>query len=243
MSAGDDLLALGIEPVKSRKSASHGEAGYARQTLDAYFTPEWCTRTLVRYIDFHLPDNDTIWEPACGDGRMANVLAAAGYRVIASDIANWGYGATGCDFLADPREWHANIPVPSCAAVVTNPPFGVASEFVERALNVTRPVKGKVAILQRHDFDAASGRHPLFQTTGGVKLVLHKRPYWYITPADMPASPEAAKRAAIPVGADGKPASPRFNYSWYIWDWAQDGAWKILFCKDPDTIADSESLL
>jgi hypothetical protein len=242
MSAGDDLLALGIEPVKSRKSASHGEAGYARKRLTP-ISPRMVhphPRPLYR---FHLPDNDTIWEPACGDGRMANVLAAAGYRVVASDIADWGYGATGCDFLADPREWQSNIPVPTCAAIVTNPPFGVASEFVERALNVTRPVKGKVAILQRHDFDAASGRHPLFQTTGGVKLVLHKRPYWYITPADMPPSPEAAKRAAIPVGADGKPASPRFNYSWYLWDWARDGAWRILFCKDPDTIADSESLL
>jgi hypothetical protein len=149
------------------------------------------------------------------------VLATAGYRVVASDIADYGYGATGCDFLGDPREWQAEIPVPSCAAIVTNPPFNLAREFVVRALELTRPVKGKVAILQRHEFDAPRGNHALFQLTGGVKLILHKRPRW----------------------SEEDKASPRFPYAWFCWDWARDGAWKILFCKDPDTIADSESLL
>jgi hypothetical protein len=239
MSAGDDLLALGIEPVKSHKAATLGEAGYARRERDFYPTEPWVTRTLIRYIDFHLwhlvdidnPHDDrriaeTIWEPACGDGRMAEVLAAAGYRVVASDIADHGYGARGMDFL-DPSAWRGadqldpTIPVPRCAAIITNPPFDRAREFVVRALELTRAVKGKVAIVQRHEFDAPRGNHALFQLTGGVKLILHKRPRW----------------------SEEDKASPRFPYAWYVWDWAQDGAWRILFCKDPDTIADSESLL
>jgi hypothetical protein len=224
MSAGDDLLQLGIEPVKSRKAATLGEAGYARKERDFYPTEPWVTRTLIRYIDFHRrdlgPAGSTIWEPACGDGRMATVLATAGYRVVASDIADYGYGAPGCDFLGDPANWQSHIPVPSCAAIVTNPPFDLARLFVARALELTRPFKGKVAIVQRHEFDAPRGNHALFQLTGGVKLILHKRPRW----------------------SEDDKASPRFPYAWYVWDWARDGAWRTLFCKDPDTI-DSESLL
>lgn len=257
MTAGDDLYRLGIEPVKpSRKSASHGEAGYERSALDAYFTEEWVTRTLVKYVDLHLPiipwrsnaaDDkawDTIWEPACGDGRMASVLAGAGYRVVASDIADWGYGAVGCDFLGDPREWKADIPVPRCAAIVTNPPFGIAVEFISRALELTRSSQGIVAILQRHEFDAPVSHHALFQITGGVRFVLHKRPYFYIPPPELGVCPEAARRAVIPVNPKtGKIDSARFPYVWNVWNWRLDGAWRTIFCRDPDEIDPGERLL
>jgi hypothetical protein len=224
MSAGDDLLQLGIEPVKPRKAATLGEAGYARKEHDFYPTPPWVTGVLVRYIDFHLrdigPAGSTIWEPACGDGRMAEVLAAAGYRVVASDIADYGYGAVGCDFLGDRANWQSQIPIPSCAAIVTNPPFDLARVFVARALELTRAVRGKVAILQRHEFDAPKINHDLFGLTGGVRLVLHKRPKWF----------------------DDEKASPRFPFCWFIFDWRRQ-TWGTLWCSDPNKPLDGESLL
>jgi len=187
-----------------RKSASHGEAGYKRRPHDAYFTEQWVTRALLAAYDFHLPIvgacHDTIWEPACGDGRMASVIAEAGYRVVASDIADWGYGATGWDFLAAPP---LGLPVPDCAAIITNPPFATATRhFIQRALDLTKLRGGKVAMLQRHEFDAPATNHPLFQAPFAAKLVLPRRPRW----SDEPET-----------------ASPRFPYAWYLWDWRHSG--------------------
>src|SRR5690242_1329414 len=88
-----------------RKSASHGEAGYARRERDAYFTEPWVTRALLDAVlltrppSWSSPSQCTVWEPACGDGRMARVIAERGYPVVATDIADWGYGRPGVDFL------------------------------------------------------------------------------------------------------------------------------------------------
>lgn len=207
MSAGADLLKLGIEPVPARKSASHGEAGYQRRPRDAYFTEPWVTRALLAAVDFRAPGDycSVIWEPACGDGRMAREIAAAGYRVVATDIENYGYGRPGVDFLA---ERHAV----AASGIITNPPFDLARQFILHALDLTRAQGGKVAILQRHEFDAPRSNWPLFEPPFAAKLNLHKRPRW----ADGPDK-----------------ASPRFAYSWFLWDWGWVGEPVLRFLPDP----------
>lgn len=208
-----------------RRSASHGEAGYARRPHDAYFTEPWVTRALLAAVEFapgisalggRRRCDATIWEPACGDGRMALQLIGAGYRVVASDIHDWGYGRTGVDFLAPGSDVLAGAAAPPISAIVTNPPFDQAVLFAGRALQLTLPGRGKVALLQRHEWDAARERHALFDTRPfAAKLVLHKRPRW----SDAP---------------DG--ASPRFPYAWYLWDWAHQGPPALRYLPDPDTI-------
>ena len=50
--------------------------------------------------------------------------------------------------------------------------------------------QGKVAILQRHEFDAPVGNHPLFASPFAAKLILHKRPRWVDGPeAGKPSVP------------------------------------------------------
>lgn len=56
-----------------------------------------------------------IWEPACGDGRLARMAQRFGLRVAASDLYDHGYGETGVDFLKT-RELRAPV-------VITNPPY------------------------------------------------------------------------------------------------------------------------
>lgn len=201
------------DAIADRRSASHGEAGYERRPMDAYFTPAWVTQALLDAVDFRGYDRlDTdymVWEPACGDGRMASVIAAAGYRVVASDIADWGYGATGWDFLSEPPN---GLPIPDCAAIITNPPFGtIARRFIQRALELTRARRGKVAMLQRHEFDAPKTNHPLFEPPFAAKLILPRRPRW---------SDEPDK------------ASPRFPYAWYLWDWTHVGPAILRYLPD-----------
>lgn len=102
-------------------------------SLDYFPTPPWGTRA---FIDHVLPalgvfKVDDAWEPACGEGHMAEVLRERFKTVLASDVFDYGYGDT-FDFLSgDPKtfdrvDW-----------IITNPPFDdKAIDFVLRGLEV-----------------------------------------------------------------------------------------------------------
>lgn len=99
-----------------------------RRELDYYPTPPDVTHALMRFLDLA---PCTIWEPACGNGAMSDVLAQYGHTVISSDLRNTGYGDSGIDFLAAARE---------CDAVITNPPFNISEAFIRHALRQAKTV-------------------------------------------------------------------------------------------------------
>ena len=69
------------------------ETGYARVERDLYPTPHWVVSALAEHVDLR---GLTVWEPACGDGRMAEALRLQGCaRVYTSDIVNRGMGQVG----------------------------------------------------------------------------------------------------------------------------------------------------
>lgn len=111
-----------------------------------YPTPPEATRALLSVEQF---DGD-IWEPACGDGRIAKVLTDHGHAVVSTDLHAYGHGEPGVDFLRER--------VSRAKHIVTNPPygFGLADRFVRRALSLTRETGGKVAVL----LNMASLCHP-----------------------------------------------------------------------------------
>jgi hypothetical protein len=51
------------------------ETGYARVEPDLYPTPPWVVAALAEHVDLR---GLTVWEPACGDGRMVEVLRQQG---------------------------------------------------------------------------------------------------------------------------------------------------------------------
>ena len=161
-------------------------SGYERKALDLYDTPAWVTAALLP----HLPGVRAVWEPAAGSGKMVEALRAGGLTVEASDIAG------GKDFLT-------SAPPVELDAIVTNPPYMLAREFIERALLLMRP-RGLVAMLLRTDFDHAASRLHLFSKCPAFarKVVLTKRIVWF----------------------DGPKAAPSFNHAWYIWDWRHRGS-------------------
>lgn len=166
---------------------SQRESGYARIERDAYETPEWVTNALVCNLDYQ----GAIWEPACGSGKMVNALRVDFTSVYGSDIA------TGYDFLKVPV-----LPLREFRAIITNPPYALAQEFIEHALKLLEPM-GVVAMLLRTDFDHAKTRQHLFGECKqfAKKLVLTRRIVWF----------------------DGPKAAPSFNHAWYIWDWQHVG--------------------
>lgn len=173
---------------------SQRDSGYERKERDLYETPEWVTEALVA-AEFSSLAPAHFWEPAQGGGKIARVLSKIG-PVTGTDID------TGCDFLST-RE----LPHLMCNAIVTNPPYELATEFCEHALSLVKPKRGFVAMLLRTDFDHAKSRTHLFRDCPAFsnKLVLMKRICWF-------------------VEDNGKPkASPSFNHAWFIWDWTHEG--------------------
>jgi len=106
--------------------------------LDYFPTPPWATRALIERV---LPvlgvragarDFESVWEPACGEGHIAEVLREYVDIVHASDIFDHGYGGGGRDFLA----YDAGS-APIADWIITNPPFGdSALAFVLQALKL-----------------------------------------------------------------------------------------------------------
>jgi|SRR6516225_7510245 hypothetical protein len=105
-----------------RPRASHI---FDRDRDDFYSEPEWCSRRLFAVEEFTGP----IWDPACGLGTIPRAAKAAGLDAFASDIANHGHGSLQ-DFLKAPA------PTTTAFNIVTNPPFTLAREFVERAIEL-----------------------------------------------------------------------------------------------------------
>jgi hypothetical protein len=193
----------------AKGSAMHGESGYARLDYDAYFTEPWITRVLLD----HVPLRPPVWEPACGRGDMVKAIAQACGPVIASDIADHGYGDGWIkhDFLHDaPLTTPRGLPP---RTIVTNPPYGTdAAKFIRRALALVPADDGLVAMLLRHEFDCPKRHLDLFARRDfALKIVLNTRPRWDWW---------------RPGGAAG---NPRHNFAWYVWDRAWSGGGRLAY--------------
>lgn len=125
--------------------------------LEYFPTPPWAARAggeLIAKVD---PGRWTCWEPACGEGHMAHGLADYFDYVRASDIHAHGWaGQNGppLDFLSDAAEGLEPVDW-----IVTNPPYGLAADFVRTGLKRAR--RG-VAVLARLAWFSSAGRYDLF---------------------------------------------------------------------------------
>lgn len=107
-------------------------------SLDFFPTPPWATRALVEHVFDHLDrrghtDRQVCWEPACGEGHMAEPLAEYFREVVSSDIKDYGYGEHTVDFLTCEqlaRKYDADW-------IITNPPFGDNTDkFILKAIDL-----------------------------------------------------------------------------------------------------------
>ena len=158
-------------------------SGYAREAQDYYPTPSWVTTCLLRHVSFR----GRVWEPCCGDGAIATVLAAHPYLVTASDLESRGFGTSGIDFFT------CDAYPPGCGGMVTNPPYGdggasrTASNassgmlrFVRHALDLTVKANGQLALLVRFQWMAGKRAAAMLQEgTLDQVVVLTRRIRWF----------------------------------------------------------------
>lgn len=157
-------------------------ANYPRKENDFYSTPAETTRVLLDLVGF----GDCVCDPACGQGAIISVLQEYQYLAVGADLRD------NYDFLKHPFRWPDSD-------IVTNPPFGIggrtAVRFIERALEITKPHSGKVAMLLPVDFDSAATREHVFGQCPAfsTKIILLNRIRWFNNQAGS------------------------INHAWYVW--------------------------
>ena len=170
------------------------KSGYERIQDDSYFTiEEWCTEAIMETV-YKNTTRSTVWEPACGERHMANVIERYGFPVVCSDISERGYEDFVSDFTKEEKVYGDHI--------ITNPPYEkkICEKFVRHAVKMIEDKKiQSVSMLLRNEWDCAKGRKDLFADNPyfSHKVVLLKRPRWF------------EKRE--------NDSSPRHNYCWLSW--------------------------
>jgi hypothetical protein len=179
--------------VKDIKSIiGYGSNPEGRPAKDFYVTPDIAVEKLLSVEKFVNP----ILEPACGDGAISEFLKTKGYRVVSSDLYDYGYGDVGADFLKMERPF---------TSIITNPPFNLAEEFVEKGLELTKPANGKLALLFRLSFLEGQKRKTLFENSPLKKVYVF------------------SKRLTFTRPGDADKYSGMMAYAWFVWDWNYKG--------------------
>lgn len=166
-------------------------------SLDDFPTPPWATRAFIRHY-FRNEDlaDSSVWEPACGRGHMAQVLREFFGTVRGSDVFDYGYGDVQ-DFLT------GLTALRSVDWVITNPPFRLAEEFLQRGRQVAR--KG-VALLTRTVFIESVGRYERIFNNAAPSTVL-----------------QYSERVPMVKGRVDPKASTATGYAWLVWEFAREG--------------------
>lgn len=137
----------------SAVSLANGGDQAKRRELDFYPTPPDATHALMRFLTLQgiVGKDALVWEPACGNGAMSNVISEYVDEVYSTDLRQTGFGIGGKDFLLSQFD---------CEAVITNPPFALSEQFIRHALTQA-PI---VAMLLKSQYWHAQKRVDLFNT-------------------------------------------------------------------------------
>jgi len=136
---------------KNLGSSHHTEDD--REVNDYYATDPKAVEMLMELEAFN--KDFPIMEPSCGEGHMAKVISHKGFKVIAYDLIDRGYGITGVDFLEIHKENRFY------GSIITNPPYSLAKEFIMHSLNII-PDGFKVAMFLKVQFMEGKGRKQMF---------------------------------------------------------------------------------
>ena len=117
-----------------------------REENDFYATEPKAVYKLLKYERF----NKNIWECACGEGNISEVLKEHGYDVYSTDLIDRNYQDEIIDFIKTEKKFKGDI--------VTNPPFKYTTEFVLKSLEAVE-MGSKVAMLLKINFLSGKKRY------------------------------------------------------------------------------------
>lgn len=135
-----------------------------------------------------------VWECACGQGHLSNVLKTRGIEVTSTDLVDRGYGEDCIDFL----KYESGFPLD--LDILTNPPYKYAKEFVEKGLELVD--KGNYVIMfLKIQFLEGQARLELFKK--------YPPKYVYVN---------SARQLCAMNGEFEKYKATALCYCWFIWE-------------------------
>lgn len=163
---------------------------------DYYCTPPQAVEELLKRESFcHY-----VLEPAVGGGSIAAVLVDYDHKVQSMDIVDRGYAGTEVrDFLTTTKDDLNFSP-----DIITNPPYALAKEFVEHALDISMDGV-KVAMFLKIQFLESKKRYELFKKYPPKKI------YVFVNRVNCGKN-----------GVFGKESSA-VCYAWFVWEKGYSG--------------------
>lgn len=175
----------------------------SRAENDFYATPFYATEAILD----HEKLAGTILEPACGEGHISKVLMERypNSKIVSTDLVQredkFGCNVRGgVDFLSN--EYNERFD-----NVITNPPFSLAKEFVEKGLQITND---KVIMFAKIQFLEGQQRKDFFAKT----------PLKYIYVFSKRVAP---LNNGKPFDENGKPWSSTMCFAWFVWEHGYTG--------------------
>lgn len=167
---------------------------YTRDVNDWYVEPKWCVDALTSRVNFR----GAIHDPCCGSGTIPKALDGSG-----ADLIDRGFGYPVRNYMSDTMRYDN---------IVTNPPYNIAQDIIEHALN---HVRYRVAALVQTKFLSSQRRHKLFsRPETELVIVFSKRP-------SMPPGEMLVKHGES-IRGNGS-----IDYCWVVWGKDYDGGCRI----------------
>ena len=167
---------------------------------------DFYTTDPIAITALNFPFHKEIWEPACGLGHLSEALKSQGYTVLSTDLVDRGYGRCGYDFLNQDNNGTTEMDI------ITNPPYSLATEFCEKAIQYVAPGY-YVAMFLRLSFLEGKKRRELFDR--------YPPKYVYVASGRISCyrNGDDSKEGKKNVGA--------MAYAWFIWQKGWAGETKL----------------
>ena len=174
-----------------------GNPARGRAENDFYATHKDSTKALLKVEEILYP----ALEPACGEGHISRLLDENNTHSF--DLIDRGYGRSGIDFLT--HTFELNI----FETVITNPPFALFQEFVEKALEVAEK---KVIMFGKLQALEGIKRATYLETTPLRTVYVFKK-----------------RQQLLPNGKDfkeltGKKSANTMAFAWFVWEIGYTGS-------------------
>jgi hypothetical protein len=169
-----------------------------RDSLDLFCTPPWATRALLHFLaDRGLVNRRMYaWEPAAGLGHMARVLDERFHTVFTSDVHDYGFDLDFVgSFVGEGPDVVRDISPMLIDWIITNPPFNLACEFAERAIDLAN-----TALLVRSVWAEGVDRY---------RRIFENYKPSYIA--------QFSERVPMVKGRWDPTATTATSYAWFIW--------------------------
>ncbi|KXV70986.1 hypothetical protein AD952_11110 [Acetobacter cerevisiae] len=170
-------------------------SGYDRHADDWYVEPAWCVDALVKA---ERPFIGAVLDPCCGGGNIVTRLRAHGVHAQGADIRDraagqfpvMGYAQSLFDARPD--------------SVVSNPPYGLAQDFIDSCLTTTTD---RVCVLLRLAFLEGQKRSASWKGAPLARV-------WV-----------CGKRVSMPPGGTDIPAKGgSIAYAWFVFERGHTGS-------------------